>query len=471
MQLRRTGSTGPPPDAAATVTTGRAVVVGGSIAGLLTARVLSDHAAQVVVLERESLPVDATARGHVPQGRHLHALLAAGLRLLEEWFPGIRPELVAEGAVTVDGSGGWVWQSGGYRARGDWGGSTLSLTRPLLEHVVRRRVAALPNVTVVEGVRADAVTLDGDRVTGVRSGDRTWAADLVADCSGRSSRLLHRLAADGVLVPPTTEVGIDVAYASRLLRRSPDDFSGQFAVIASAPADGLRVGAAMPVEGDRWQITVAGMHGDAPPADDEGFAAFAESLPSPVVGQILRRCEPVSEVAVFRYPASRRRHFERLDRMPAGLVVVGDAACSFDPVYGQGMSSSALQAEALGRTLIGHGGGAGAMTDGRLPMSFHRTAARIIDVPWTIAVGGDFAHPATVGERPRGSAVVNLYVDRVMRATHSSLLVARRLNRVLNLDAPALSLASPVTLARVLAATRPGAARGGVVHPRVGPAA
>ena len=253
------------------------VVVGGSLAGLLTARALADHADEVVVLERERLPETVTPRGRVPQGRHLHLLLAAGLDLLREWFPGVEVELERLGAVRVDGTGAWVHQGGAYRARGDWGRPGISQTRPLLEHVVRARVAALPGVTVEDGVTVEAVTRLGRRVTGVVADGRERPADLVVDCSGRSSRIAHHLASTHVLDPPVTRIGIDIGYASFLMRRSPEDFEGHFVVSIENPGS-FRGGAVLPVEGDRWQVTLAGVHGDAPPGTDEGVGAFAASL-------------------------------------------------------------------------------------------------------------------------------------------------------------------------------------------------
>ena len=230
------------------------VVVGGSMAGLLAARALADHADEVVVLERERLPDTVAPRGRVPQGRHLHLLLSAGLDLLREWFPGIEDELESLGAVRVDGTGAWVHQGGAYRARGDWGRPAISQTRPLLEHVVRARVAALPGVTIEDGVTVEAVTRVGRRVTGVVVDGRERPADLVVDCSGRSSRIAHDLAATHVLDPPVTRVGIDIGYASFFMRRSPEDFEGHFVVCIENPGSFRGGGGAArrgrPVAGD-----------------------------------------------------------------------------------------------------------------------------------------------------------------------------------------------------------------------------
>jgi 2-polyprenyl-6-methoxyphenol hydroxylase-like FAD-dependent oxidoreductase len=326
---------------------GQVVVVGGSMAGLLAARALADHAESVVVLERGHLPEAVGPRARVPQGRHLHLLLSAGLDLLRDWFPGIEEELESHGAVRVDGTGAWIHQGGAYRARGDWGRPAISQTRPLLEHVVRSRVAALPGVSVEDGVTVEGVVRSGRRVSGVVVGGHERPADLVVDCSGRSSRLVHDLAASRVLDPPVTRVGIDIGYASFTMRRSPGDLEGHFVVCIDNPGS-FRGGAVLPVEGNRWQVTLAGVHGDAPPATDEGIAAFAASLPTPAVGQLIARCDRLSEVSTYRFPSSQRRHYEKVRHLLPGFVVLGDASSSFDPIYGQGMTASALQAAALG---------------------------------------------------------------------------------------------------------------------------
>jgi 2-polyprenyl-6-methoxyphenol hydroxylase-like FAD-dependent oxidoreductase len=435
------------------------------MAGLLTARALAGHAESVTILEREHLPEAVTPRGRVPQGRHLHLLLSAGLDLLRDWFPAIEDELESHGAVRVDGTGAWVHQGGAYRARGDWGRPALSQTRPLLEHVVRSRVAALPGVTVEGGATVTEVTRSGHRVTGVVVDGHERPADLVVDCSGRSSRIAHDLATSHVLDPPVTHVDIDIGYTSFTMRRSPGDFEGQFVVCIENPGS-FRAGAVLPVEGDRWQVTLAGVHGDAPPATDEGIATFAASLPTPAVGELIARCERLSDAATFRFPSSQRRHYEKVRDLLPGLVTLGDASSSFDPIYGQGMTSSALQAAALGDVAARVG-----VTSPDLPKRFHRRAARIIDTPWRIAVGGDFGHPATVGPKPLGTSELNGYLQRVVRASHASVPVARAFNRVLQLADPPTTLVHPALVVRVLrAAGRSPVATGAEVrHPQVGP--
>lgn len=393
----------------------------------------------------------------------MHLLLTAGQDRLLGWFPGIDAELERRGAVPTDGTRAWVYQGGGYRAQGDWGRPLLSMTRPLLEDVVRRRVAALPNVRIEDRVRVKRVAVSAGRVTGVVVDGAERGTDLVVDCSGRSSRLAHQLETAGLLVPPTSTVSIDCAYTSGFLPRRPDDLDGSFVVTVTSPPEPWRGGAVVPVEGDRWMVTLSGIHGDVPGTSPEEVIAFAGRLPTPTVAQLLELAGPLDSVATYRFPSSRRRHYERVDRLLPGFVTLGDAACSFNPVYGQGMACAALQAAALARTVDEVGA---ASFD--LPRRFHRAAAKIIDAPWAIAVGGDFQYPQTVGPKPKGADKTNRYVLRVVRGAQSSLPLARSFNDVLNLEAPPISLVRPDVLARVVAATvrrRPAT----VSPPRVGP--
>ena len=441
------------------------VVVGASVAGLLAARALADHVDGVVVLERERLEDAAVPRGHVPQGRHLHLLLSAGLDLLVNWFPGIDDELESLGAVRVDGTRAWVHQSGGYRARGDWGHPVLSLTRPLLEQVVRRRVAQLSGVTLRDGTVVDRVEAGRGRVTGVVVEGDVLRADLVVDCSGRSSRIAHQLESSGVLAPPVSRVRIDCAYASGYLPRSADDFDGSFLVCGSSPPESFRIGALLPVEDDRWMVTLAGVHGDVPGTDADELLSFARSLPTPAFAQLVERLGPLSSTASYRFPSSQRRHYERVPAPPAGFVALGDAACSFNPIYGQGMSCAALQAHALAAAVADTG-----VRCDVLPPRFNRAAARIIDAPWSIAVGADFLHPSTTGPKPPGTDLANRYTQRLVRATHHSLPLARTFTRVVNLVEPPTALVRPSVVARVggasVARRRAGPP---VTHPSVRP--
>lgn len=424
-----------------------AIVIGGSMAGLATAASLARVVDTVEVLERDPLPDEPRKRRGVPQARHAHGLLGAGCQELERLLPGFLDDLVAHGGVPVRSTDAWWHFAGAWRTRPDLDRVTVSSSRPFLEWRVRRLVAALPGVQVRQSTGCDGLVVEGGRVRGVLVDGRPRRADLVVDCSGRHTRIPEQLAGHGFAAPEVSRIHIDMAYGTRLLERRPDDFDGRFALELSTPDVGSRVGVLMPLEDDRWILTLAGFHGDAPPSDDEGYLAYARSLPGGLVHEVLRSRTPLTPVAMHRMESSQRRHFERLRVLPAGFVALGDAVCSFNPMYGQGMSSAALQAVALG-DLVGRYGAGGA----HLPHAFYRRVAPIVDNPWQIAAGADFLHPLTTGPKPRGTDLVNRYLLKVQLACHTSPEVAAAMLEVQNLLAPPTSLLSPRTVARVLRA-------------------
>ncbi|MFN8038535.1 MAG: FAD-dependent monooxygenase [Acidimicrobiales bacterium] len=440
---------------------GRAIVIGASMAGLSAARVLSDHADEVVVLERDELRDDARPRRGVPQGRHAHAILAAGEQLIAGWYPGIVDELVERGAVRADGGDALWWQAGAFKVQAETGITATSVSRPLLEQTVRQRLEALPNVRIRTGRSVEALALAPGRVTGVVVDGETLAADLVVDCSGRTSRLPTTLAAAGYDVAPVSQVRIDMSYGTRILRRVPGDLGAAFSIVAPTPPTEPRFGVLLPIEHDRWILTVGGFHGDAAPTDDEGYAAYVRSLPTPVIADLYDGAEKLSDVMTHRLASNQRRHVEKLKKVPAGFVVLGDGVCSFNPIYGQGMSSAAQQADALDRAITRIG-----LADARLPRAFYKAAAKVVANPWQIAAGSDFLHPATTGPKPPGTDLINRYVGKVQLATHTSPEVLRQMVRVQNLLDPPPSLMKPAMVRKVRAAARRSpAVTGGRVAP------
>ncbi len=388
----------------------------------------------------------------MPQGRHVHGLLPAGIQRLEGWFPGLTDELVADGARLVDFGADGLWhQGGGFRRRfqSDLKGPVCS--RALLEHHVRRRALELPNVSLRHGSAAGVTTTpDAADVTGVTLEDGTeLAADLVVDATGRAARSVRWLSALGYEEAPTAEVKVDVGYASRILRRDPAQDPGWgFVLLIAGPPTG-RQGVVVPLEGDRWLVTLAGSHGDHPPTDEDGFLAFARSLPSPEVADLLATGTPLSGIRTHRTHTSRRRHVEKLRRVPGGLVLLGDSLCSFNPTYGQGMSTAALQAEALGEVLDGM-----STLDQRFVRRFYRRAAKAVTPAWQLNTGADFALPQTEGRRAPGTDLLNRYMPYVFRASQVSEEVCLRVIEVTTLLRPPRALVTPKMMATVFRAAR-----------------
>lgn len=450
-----------------------AIVIGGSMTGLLAARVLSDHYHQVTLIERDPLPDRPEFRRGQPQTRHLHGLLTSGKQVLERYFPDLIESLVAGGAILTDMAQTTRWHIlGDYRLQYSSGMIGILASRPFLEWQIRQRVIARPNITVLDQTAVEGLIASPDRsrIAGVAvrrmaelplsSGSidptnhphevqQTLTADLVIDASGRNSPSPKWLTALGYAKPPETVVTVGLGYATRLYRRQSQDLVGASSLIVSPELpDCQRGGIAFPIEDDRWIVTLAGWMDDRPPLDEAGFLAFAQSLPAPDLYNLIAQAEPLSDITGYKFPASLRRHYERLRRFPDGYLVMGDALCSFDPIYGQGMSSAALQA-ALLDDLLQH-----QIDRPPLARSFFRQAAKIIDIPWQLTVGEDFRMPTTQGKKPLGTDLINIYVNLVQRATHQDPIVYGAFLKVMNLMSPPSSLFHPRIVWRVLQAIR-----------------
>lgn len=426
----------------------RASVIGGSVAGLLAARVLSDYFEDVVVFERDVLPAEAADRKGVPQGRHAHGLLSAGRQALEGMFPGFADELVHQGALRADIKKLRWFDNGGYHARCS-GIEALLASRAFLEAHVRRRVRAISNIRVLDGVDADSLVISADacRVEGVRikhmtgGRDETVNCQFTVDASGRGSQTPAWLQAAGYSKPIEEVISVGLGYTTRTYRRTPQHLDGDAVmIIPSAPPD--RRGAAMiALEGDRWMITVFGMLGDHPPTDHQGFLEFARTLPAPDIYNFIRDAEALTEPLPFKYPGSCRRRYEQLERFPEGYLVFGDAICSFNPIYGQGMSVAALQAQALASSLTA--GMAG------IAKRFFTSAAKVVDNPWLMAVGGDLRYPGVEGPRTAMGNFVNWYLGKLHIAARKDPALSLAFHSVANLLAEPPTLLKPNIAYRV----------------------
>ena len=432
-----------------------AIVLGASMAGLLAARVLADAYAQVTIIDRDQLPPAGTHRRGVPHGRHLHALLARGQQALEELFPGLTDELVAQGVPAGDVLGNGRCYLNGHRLRQTHTGLVaLCASRPFLEGHVRGRVGALPNVGFLDAcdILMLATTPGGGRITGARvrrradgGAEEALDADLVVDATGRGSRTPVWLEALGYSRPPTEQIRVGLGYATRTYHLPPDALGEDLGVLHGTTPEHPRGGALLRLEGGRWMVTLAGMLGDYPPTDPDGFLAFARSLRFPDIYQAIRDGEPLDDPVGFRFPASVRHRYERLPRFPDGLLVVGDAVCSFNPIYGQGMTVAALEALALRRHLR-----RGVVPQ---PRRWFRDPARVVDLAWDIAVGGDLVFPGVQGRRTAKVRLVNAYLGRLHAAAAHDADLASAFMCVAGLVAPPRSLLRPGVAVRVLRAS------------------
>ena len=457
-------TTGTLSDLAATAGPRRAIVIGAGIGGLLAARVLSDHFDPVLVLDRDTLPATPEHRKNTPQGHHVHALLSRGRAIIEALLPGITSELVGRGAVQGDFRHDLTWfQHGGYLHDSLENHTPLMMSRPLLEYHLRQRVAAIPNVAIVDEFQVTGLLAmrDGSRVMGVRCRDagtteRELGADLVVDASGRGSRLPVWLEQLGYTSLETITGGVESRYATRSFRRTPMTDSARLAtVIVASPR--LRGGGVMIAqEDDRWLVSLASRNGLQPPTALPDFIAFAGSLEVPDIYQVIRHAQPLDDGAIFRYPRSQRRLFAKMKRFPQGLLPIGDAICSFNPVYGQGMSIAAIEAEHLQRCLRDG--------EGCLARRFFDGIAASLDSVWQMTNSGDLRYLDEPVEVSRSARFLGWYLDHLLVAARHDAVVAGAYHRVTNLIDMPQALLRPSIASRVALGSRrrssPGHQRG-----------
>lgn len=421
------------------------------MAGLLAARVLTDHFDRVTVIERDRFAEAPSPRRGVPQARHVHILLARGRLILEQLFPGIEAELIAQGAVKIDVTADLLFLGvAGWLPRFPSSLWSISCSRDLLEWNVRRRLAALPQARFVQEHDAVDVLASADRtaVLGVRAPSRGQLGDaeemqagLVVDASGRSSRAPKWLETMGYPAPRETIVNSFLGYASRVYAR-PASFPGdwQGVITQSKPPETARGGGIMPIEGERWLVTLAGAARDYPPTGEAGFLDFARSLRSPIVYDAITDAEPLSPIYGYQRTENRLLHYEAMPRWPDRFVVIGDAVCAFNPVYGQGMTTAGLGALTLDRclrTLNGRG------LDG-FAAQFQKQLAKTNADPWLMATGEDFRYPTTEGgNRTWLVRFMHRYMDEVMLLCAERADVYETFGNVLHLMKPPRALFRP----------------------------
>jgi 2-polyprenyl-6-methoxyphenol hydroxylase-like FAD-dependent oxidoreductase len=457
-----------------------AIVIGGSIAGLLTARVLSDYFERVTIFEADTPPDEAVPRKGVPQGNHIHTLAAGGSDVVRKFFPDIHDDLVAAGAEYGDPMLNWRRYIGAH-----WGpriesglGAYVS-SRPLLEAMVRKHTVAIANVelrvaTPVSGYThstreahgAGSTNNDSNIVvTGVtleQSGE-TVAADFVADVSGRNSKASSWIEPMGFTPPQRSTVGVDVGYTTFEVaepQNNQRDWSLLFVSAKDIPKD-TRYGGILHQEGGRYLVTAQGFHKDYPPTDWPGFLAYMKALSFSSIYDELKDLQPMGEAKIYRFAAYLRRHYERLQDFPQRLVVVGDALCSFNPVYAQGMTVAAKEVEHLDACLRQclEGGGLNKGLDNgsldKVAQPFFKGASKFIDAAWDSTTVEDFRYPQTRGERPRGYGLVK-WLNRkffALSATDEEFSVA--FIKVYSLVEPPESLLKPKYLFKALFAKMP----------------
>nr|WSY52047.1 FAD-dependent oxidoreductase [Streptomyces sp. NBC_00886] len=432
----------------------RAVVVGGSLAGMLAAAAVRDHVDTVEIIEAHDLPDGPESRPGVPQAAHFHVLLSGGANAIEELLPGTIKELLSAGANRVPMTTNMVLYSpeGWYRRWKRDSHYLIAAGRDLTDSVVRRQVLKDPRVGVRPRTKVTALLGNARRVTGVRlrtaDGTETeLTADLVIDASGKAARTPQWLAELGISGPAQDRIDSGMAYASRIYRAPVSTRNWPVISVQADPRRGEpgRAGGIVPIEDGRWHVSLMGTPGGQPSRDTAEFEAYARTLRHPVIADLLAHAEPLTDVAMTHSTVNRRYYYERLTSWPEGLVALGDSVAAFNPVYGHGMSVAALGAVALRDRLASLG------LAGGLARKAQRAIAGPVELAWSLAVGQDIHYTTTKGKQA-GAAdrLLQRYVSRLSHTATGSYHVATAMTEVLTLQSPGTALLRPGVLAAAL---------------------
>ena len=378
-----------------------ALVIGGGFAGMLAARVLADFFRRVIVFEKDLLADDPRPRRGVPQGPHIHGPLLGTIHILSELFPGLPSELAVSGASRVNnGIGIRTFARGRWVPQRDFGLHFPMQTRGLLEHVIRKQLCSIPNVSTRRGCRVLGLLHRNGSIAGVvvresGSSDEAIEGDLVVDASGRGSRARRWLADFGYGEPHVSQINVDVRYVSCLVRIPPGYPDAR---IGLRIRDGSRTGACFPVENDRWIVSLSGRFGDYPPTEAGGFIQYAEAI-CPEMARRLTAGE-ISKLMPYYFPASLHWHYEAMPLFPRRFLPIGDTVMCLNPVYGQGMATAGFQAKTLAAELAARRA-SGLDLEG-LAGNVLRRNVDVLEYPWRTAAIGDFELDQTTGHRPAG---------------------------------------------------------------------
>ncbi|WP_217557054.1 NAD(P)/FAD-dependent oxidoreductase [Paenibacillus sp. GbtcB18] len=442
----------------------KAIVIGNSMAGKLAARVLSDYFDTVTIIEQDPQPEGPYPRKGTPQSYHTHGLLKSGENTLDKFFPGIMQELEGHGGERLDfiRDISWVYQNFHF-VRFDSGFEVVSQSRPLLEWRVHQRLLQRPNIEFAYSHRVvQYISSPGEnRFTGVetenlvtRQSERL-EADLIVDAAGSATKTPDQLLKHGFDSLSQSEVHINLAYATRMYERDPSvSHDYKSVIVFPNPPEVSKGGLTFPIEGNRWSVTLVGYgDGNHPPRDDQGFLNFAKSLTHPHLYDHIKSLKPAGDIHVYRFPSQVRRHYEKLERFPSGLVVMGDAFCRFNPVFGQGVSIACLEALELQKVL--QEVRAGKIKAEGIPTAFHKQLSALVEPTWMTATSDAFLYPNTKGKKPAGLGFMQWYVRRLYRLSEYDQDVYGKFIRILHMVEKPTELFKPAMIYKVMKAKMP----------------
>ena len=426
---------------------GKAIVIGGSIAGLLTARVLSDYF-EVILIEKDKYTDDGKVRNGTPQANHIHLLLVKGKEILQDFFPDLEGELVKNGANKIDFlNDGRFCLPSGWAQRFESGVITFTCTSTLLENTIRRQVQKISNIKILENKTISSFVLENTNKISLKTiANEKIHADLIVDCTGRNTKTPDWL--EHIGYPKLTETRVDsfVGYATRRYI-PPKNVKRKWKMLSilSNPTTNPRLGAIYPIEDGKWLVFLSGIGKVYPPTDEKGFLEFAKSLESEELYDSMKDAIPDSEIYGYRVQGSRRYHYESMSSWPENFIVLGDAVAVFNPFYGQGITSAALGVKVLDNMLRNQN------FDKTFTKTFQKRLAKTISLPWILGTGEDLRWPTTVGKRPDMiTRVVQNHAQRVLLLGPKSSLATKSFLQMMHMIRSPAVIFHPIILLQMV---------------------
>ncbi len=427
---------------------GKAVIIGGSIAGLLTARVLSDHFEEVILIEKDRYLDNGSVRNGTPQSNHIHLLLVKGKEILQGFFPELECELIKKGANKIDFlNDGKFRLPSGWAQRFESGVITFTCTRTLLENTIRHQVQKISNVEICESKTVSSFVLEpANKISLKTIGNENIVADLIVDCTGRNTKTPDWLAQIGY--PKLTETRVDsfVGYATRRYIPPKNLERGwEMLAILSNPTTNPRLGSIYPIEDGKWLVFLSGIGKVYPPTDEKGFLEFAKCLESEELYDAMKDAIPDSEIYGYRVQGSRRYHCESMSRWPSNFVALGDAVAVFNPFYGQGITSAALGVKVLDDMLGKQ------QFDKSFTFDFQKKLAKTISLPWILGTSEDLRWPTTVGEKPNIlTKLVQNHAQKVLLLGPKSKLATKSFLQMMHMIKSPVIIFHPLLLLQLI---------------------
>jgi len=425
----------------------KAVIIGGSIAGLLTARVLSNYFKDVLIVEKDNLDNNSHIRSGTPQANHIHILLVRGKEILEQFFPDLENELLKKGANKIDflNDGRYLLPSG-WAKRFKSGVITFTQTRALLEQTIRETLKKNSRVEIQESSITSFELEKPNKINLVNSKGEKIKADLIVDCSGRNTKTPTWLYDIGYPKPKEQRVDSFVGYATRrYLPPKNFDKNWKMLVILNKPTSNPRAGIIYPIEGGKWLVGLSGIGKTYPPVDEKGFLEFTKNLESKELYDSLKNATPDSEISGYQIQGSRKYLYEKVSSWPENLIVIGDAVSVFNPFYGQGITSAALGCKILDDVLQNH------RLDAKFAQNFQSRVAKTISLPWILGTSEDLRWPTTMGKRPNiVTRIIQNHAQKVLLLGPKSKLATKSFLQMMHMIKSPLVLFHPLILVQLM---------------------